>query len=58
MLLFLIINFKDFKVFGKENPALNTLIKVAKALDANFDDIFNQLEIEDPEDRKVFKKTE
>jgi len=38
---------------GKENPTLNTLIKVAKALDASFDDVFSQLEIEDPEDRKV-----
>ena len=38
---------------GKENPTLNTLIKVAKALDASFDDVFNQLEIEDPGNRKA-----
>ena len=37
---------------GKENPTLNTLIKLAQALEVNIDEVFNFVEIEDPDKRK------
>jgi len=37
---------------GLENPTLNTLIKLSESLNVNLDDIFNQLQIEDPAERK------
>jgi len=37
---------------GKENPTLNTLIKLSESLDVNLNDIFYQIEIEDPAERK------
>ncbi len=38
---------------GKENPTLNTLIKLSESLDVNLNDIFHQIEIEDPAKRKA-----
>ena len=37
---------------GLENPTLNTLIKLSEKLGADLDDIFNQIEIENPAERK------
>ena len=37
---------------GKENPTLNTLIKLAQSLDVNIDDFFAMVEVENPEKRK------
>jgi len=37
---------------GLENPTLNTLIKLSESLDVNLDDLFTQIEIEDPAERK------
>lgn len=37
---------------GLENPTLNTLIKVSESLNVNLDDVFSQLQIEDPAERK------
>ncbi len=36
---------------GTKNPTLNVFIRIAKALDVDIEDIFNQLEIEDPAKR-------
>ena len=38
---------------GKENPTLNTLIKLSESLDVNLNDIFHQIEIEDLAKRKA-----
>ncbi len=38
---------------GKENPTLNTLIKLSESLNVNLNDIFHQIEIEDPAKRKA-----
>ncbi len=37
---------------GKENPTLNTLIKLAQSLDVNINEFFTMVEIEDSEKRK------
>lgn len=37
---------------GLENPTLNTLIKLCQSLDANFDELFVQLQAEDPAECK------
>ena len=37
---------------GLENPTLNTLIKLSESMDVNLDDIFNQIQIENPAERK------
>ena len=37
---------------GKENPTLNTILKLARSLEARPDEIFVHLEIEDPAKRK------
>lgn len=37
---------------GKENPTLNTLLKLTQSLDVNLDEIFSNLQIEDPAKRK------
>ncbi len=37
---------------GKENPTLNTLIKLSQSLEVNLDEIFSFVEIEDPDARK------
>lgn len=37
---------------GLENPTLKTLINISEKLDVNLDDIFSQLEIEDPDPEK------
>ena len=37
---------------GKENPTLNTILKLAQSLDVNLDEFFTHLEIEDPAKRK------
>ena len=37
---------------GKENPTLNTLIKICQSLDVELDQIFRFVEIEDPDTRK------
>ena len=37
---------------GKENPTLNTILKLAQSLDVMPDEFFTQLEIEDPAKRK------
>lgn len=37
---------------GKENPTLDILIKIARSLDVNLDDIFKLVQIEDPAKRK------
>ncbi len=36
---------------GKENPTLETFIKVAKTLDVSIGELFHQLEIENPDQR-------
>jgi transcriptional regulator with XRE-family HTH domain len=38
---------------GKENPTLNTMIKLSESLDVHLNDIFHQVEIEDPAKRKT-----
>jgi transcriptional regulator with XRE-family HTH domain len=38
---------------GKENPTLNTLIKLSESLDVNLNDFFHQIEIENPAKRKA-----
>lgn len=38
---------------GKENPTLNTLIKLAKSLDVDIGEIFTSVQIEDPTQRKT-----
>jgi len=37
---------------GKENPTLNTILKLARSLDVKLDEFFAHLEIEDPAKRK------
>ena len=37
---------------GKENPTLNTILKLAQSLDVKLDEFFTHLEIEDPAKRK------
>ncbi len=37
---------------GKENPTLNTLLKLTQSLDVNLDEMFSNLQIEDPAKRK------
>lgn len=37
---------------GLENPTMNTLIKMSESLGVGLDEFFNQIEIEDPADRK------
>lgn len=37
---------------GKENPTLDILIKIAESLNVSLDDIFNLIQIEDPDQRK------
>ena len=37
---------------GKENPTLNTILKLAGSLDVKPDEFFTHLEIEDPAKRK------
>ena len=37
---------------GKENPTLNTILKLAQSLDVTPDEFFIHLEIEDPAKRK------
>jgi len=37
---------------GKENPTLNTILKLAQSLDVMPDEFFTQLAIEDPAKRK------
>ena len=37
---------------GKENPTLNTLIKLSRSLDVSLDEVFGFVEIEDPGKRK------
>lgn len=37
---------------GKENPTLNTLIKLSKSLEVDLGEIFSFVQIEDPSQRK------
>lgn len=37
---------------GKENPTLNTLIKLSQSLEVKLDEIFSFVEIADPDTRK------
>ena len=37
---------------GRENPTLNTLIKVSESLEVDLGEIFNFVQIQDPEERK------
>jgi len=37
---------------GLENPTLNTLIKMSESLGVGLNEFFNQIEIENPADRK------
>lgn len=37
---------------GKENPTLNTLIKLSQSLEVKLDEIFSFVEISDPDTRK------
>lgn len=37
---------------GKENPTLNTILKLSRSLDVKLDEFFTHLEIEDPAKRK------
>jgi transcriptional regulator with XRE-family HTH domain len=38
---------------GKENPTLNTIIKLSEALGVDVDELFHHIEIEDPSKRKT-----
>jgi transcriptional regulator with XRE-family HTH domain len=38
---------------GKENPTLNILLNLAQSLDVNLDEIFSDIQIEDPKNRKA-----
>lgn len=38
---------------GKENPTLNILLKLAQSLDVNLDEIFSNVQIEDPASRRL-----
>lgn len=38
---------------GKENPTLNTLIKLSRALEVDFDEVFSLVEIEDPDKKSL-----
>jgi len=38
---------------GKENPTLKTLLNLTQSLDVNLDEIFSDLYIEDPENRRA-----
>lgn len=38
---------------GKENPTLNTLLKLVRSLDVNLDEIFSDIQIEDPANRRA-----
>jgi len=37
---------------GKENPTLNILLKLTQSLDVNLDELFSNIEVEDPANRK------
>ena len=37
---------------GLENPTFNTFFKLSESMDVSLDDIFNQVQIEDPAERK------
>jgi len=37
---------------GKENPTLNTLLKLSESLEVSLDEVFSLVEIEDPDKRK------
>jgi len=37
---------------GKENPTLNTLLKLSESLEVSLDEVFGFVEIEDPDKRK------
>jgi len=37
---------------GKENPTLNTLLKLSESLEVSLDEVFSFVEIEDPDKRK------
>ena len=37
---------------GLENPTFNTFIKLSESLNVNIDDIFNQIQIEDPAQKR------
>jgi len=37
---------------GKENPTLNTLLKIVQSLDVNLNEVFSDVQIEDPAKRK------
>jgi len=37
---------------GKENPTLNTFIRLAESLEVDLGDIFNAVQMEDPRKRK------
>ena len=37
---------------GKENPTLNTLIRLAEGLDVDLGEVFRDLQMEDPEKRR------
>ena len=37
---------------GRENPTLNTLIKLSESLEVDLGEIFNFVQIQDPEERK------
>ena len=38
---------------GKENPTPNTLLKLVRSLDVNFDEIFRNIQVENPANRRV-----
>ncbi len=37
---------------GKENPTLNTLLKLVRSLDVNLDEFFSNIQVEDPSNRR------
>lgn len=38
---------------GKENPTLNTILKLAETLDVGLNDIFSDIQVEDPKNRRA-----
>lgn len=38
---------------GKENPTLNTILKLAETLDVGLDEIFDSIDVEEPKNRRA-----
>ena len=42
---------------GKENPTLNTLLKLVRSLDVGLDEFFSNIQIEDPANKRALINT-